>query len=535
MTEFAQKTFKSRQDDDQTMQRRDSAVLSDNRPLSFQQPVQKKANKTGLPDNLKSGMEALSGYNLDHVKVHYNSSKPAAVQAHAYARGNDIHLASGQEKYLPHELGHVIQQMQGRVRPTTSFGGVAVNDNPGLEREADLMGERALQMPISYKDNNTRGSGFSVSQVHDYTNNRQMYDQVTQRLIFVQHKNGIYIQNRKIEDNDENNKLVNLIIDRAKIKNPSNFKVMMKDSEVRVFSSVEELIGVLALYESIFQDIENTLDDKLVKSLRVGGAKISIGKLQKESLNRLAMGEIGHDVSELIPVPDVLYLDKAVHGIVAFLVSLGLRMPVEKIIKEPDKMVTDSREKFKSIRYGDDSWYKTVTEGVRGYLGHLGHGDARTVARVLGIITGFLVSFGIAPYGAIASGVAGKLNTVLFEALGYIVSKSEVESSNPEDLSVNKVMGRNVFTVIVSLNILKDKIMEMEEYKLPGSDDLIKSIEEIKDYLISYTDLIKNKGYQIRDESSKINPHPGDFSDSVESKIWKLKDNRREVETLFNE
>ena len=109
------------------------------------EPIQKKENSTGLPDNLKSGMENLSGMSLDHVKVHYNSAKPAAVQAHAYAQGSEIHLASGQEKHLPHELGHVVQQMEGRVTATTNVAGVNVNDNPGLETEATQMGEKALQ------------------------------------------------------------------------------------------------------------------------------------------------------------------------------------------------------------------------------------------------------------------------------------------------------------------------------------------------------------------------------------------------------
>ncbi|VAW61273.1 hypothetical protein MNBD_GAMMA10-1557, partial [hydrothermal vent metagenome] len=109
-----------------------------------QEPIQKKENNTGLPDRLKSGMENLSGYNLDHVKVHYNSSKPAAVQAHAYAQGSNIHLGSGQEKHLPHELGHVVQQMQGRVKPTTAVAGLSVNDNAGLENEATQMGVEAV-------------------------------------------------------------------------------------------------------------------------------------------------------------------------------------------------------------------------------------------------------------------------------------------------------------------------------------------------------------------------------------------------------
>ena len=45
-----------------------------------QQPIQKKENNTGLPDKLKSGIENLSGYSMDDVKVHYNSPKPAQLQ-----------------------------------------------------------------------------------------------------------------------------------------------------------------------------------------------------------------------------------------------------------------------------------------------------------------------------------------------------------------------------------------------------------------------------------------------------------------------
>lgn len=112
-----------------------------------QAPIQRHENKTGLPDKLKSGIETLSGYSMNDVKVHYNSQKPAQLQAHAYAQGVDIHLASGQEKHLPHEAWHVIQQKQGRVRPTVKMeGNVKVNDDAGLEREADLMGRKALQM-----------------------------------------------------------------------------------------------------------------------------------------------------------------------------------------------------------------------------------------------------------------------------------------------------------------------------------------------------------------------------------------------------
>jgi len=68
------------------------------------QPVsQLSKDSHSLPDNVKHGVESLSGISMDDVKVHYNSAKPAQLNAHAYAQGTDIHLASGQEKHLPHE------------------------------------------------------------------------------------------------------------------------------------------------------------------------------------------------------------------------------------------------------------------------------------------------------------------------------------------------------------------------------------------------------------------------------------------------
>jgi hypothetical protein len=106
-------------------------------------------NETGLPNNLKSGIENLSGYSMDDVRVHYHSLKPAQLQALAYTQGTDIHVAPGQEKHLPHEAWHVVQQKQGRVQPTMQLQGVNVNDNAGLEHEADVMGGKAIQLKVN--------------------------------------------------------------------------------------------------------------------------------------------------------------------------------------------------------------------------------------------------------------------------------------------------------------------------------------------------------------------------------------------------
>jgi len=112
-----------------------------------------KANDTGLPDNLKTGIESLSGISMDSVKVHYNSPQPTQLNALAYAQGNDIHVAPGQERHLPHEAWHVVQQAQGRVLPTTQLkDGVPVNDDEGLEHEADVMGEKATASDQPFRE-----------------------------------------------------------------------------------------------------------------------------------------------------------------------------------------------------------------------------------------------------------------------------------------------------------------------------------------------------------------------------------------------
>jgi len=106
-------------------------------------PEGQQENRTGLPDHLKVGIETLSGLSMDDVHVHYNSAKPAALQALAYTQGTEIYIGPGQETHLPHEAWHVVQQAQGRVKPTIQAKGVGINDDARLEQEADMMGAKA--------------------------------------------------------------------------------------------------------------------------------------------------------------------------------------------------------------------------------------------------------------------------------------------------------------------------------------------------------------------------------------------------------
>lgn len=114
-----------------------------------------------LPSSLQAGLEALSGEDLSGIMVRKNSSKPAQVNASAYTQGKLIHVGPGQEKHLSHEGWHAVQQMQGRVKPTRQVQGVLINDDAGLEREADVMGVRALKASADKKTRPIRASAAS--------------------------------------------------------------------------------------------------------------------------------------------------------------------------------------------------------------------------------------------------------------------------------------------------------------------------------------------------------------------------------------
>ena len=120
----------------------------------FEQPLQRKVeNNTGIPDDVKQRMEDSFGTDFSSVRVHPDSAKAPEVGALAYTQGTDIHFAPGQfkpdtsagQQLLGHELTHVVQQAEGRVQPTTEIGGIPVNDNEGLEHEADVLGAKAAR------------------------------------------------------------------------------------------------------------------------------------------------------------------------------------------------------------------------------------------------------------------------------------------------------------------------------------------------------------------------------------------------------
>ena len=116
-----------------------------------------RENQTGIPDRMKAQFEQGSGFLLDDVRVHYNSMLPQRAGAYAYTQGNQVYLGPGKEKYLGHELGHVVQQKQGAVKPTSMINGMPLNDDAGLEKKADHMAEIWGNVAIQAKSQQGEG------------------------------------------------------------------------------------------------------------------------------------------------------------------------------------------------------------------------------------------------------------------------------------------------------------------------------------------------------------------------------------------
>jgi len=108
---------------------------------------------THLPSHVQAKMESSFGTDFSGVNIHTNSGQATNIGALAYTQGNDVHFAPGQfnpgtqkgQELIGHELTHVMQQRQGRVKPEKQGKGMNINSNPALENEADVMGAKAAR------------------------------------------------------------------------------------------------------------------------------------------------------------------------------------------------------------------------------------------------------------------------------------------------------------------------------------------------------------------------------------------------------
>jgi len=105
-----------------------------------------------MPEAVQQKMEAAFGTGFSDVRIH-EGAQAAAINAIAYTQANHIHFQPGEynptspkgQALLGHELAHVLQQRQGRVKRTMQAEGLPINDENALEQEAELAAQRVTQ------------------------------------------------------------------------------------------------------------------------------------------------------------------------------------------------------------------------------------------------------------------------------------------------------------------------------------------------------------------------------------------------------
>ncbi len=105
---------------------------------------------SGVPDGIRTQMEAATGTDLSGVRVHEGDDADRLnrqLTAKAFTTGSDIFLRSdvntGNSELMAHELAHVVQQSSGRT--ASSGGGMTAGAaNDPLEAEADSLAHAVL-------------------------------------------------------------------------------------------------------------------------------------------------------------------------------------------------------------------------------------------------------------------------------------------------------------------------------------------------------------------------------------------------------
>ncbi|CAN1209968.1 hypothetical protein TUMEXPCC7403_07060 [Tumidithrix helvetica PCC 7403] len=442
---------------------------------AFSEPIQAKKtetpNQTGLPNDLKSGVENLSGYSLNDVRVHYNSPKPVQLQALAYTQGTEIHVAPGQEEYLPHEAWHVVQQMQGRVKPTMQMKGVRINDDVGLEREADLMGMKA-----EHGKDETIGLASSVNRFssQDLKHGQGLVQRVIYKLI---KKNWT-----PIKEKDK--------VGEHELPEPTNERInhFFNNVNGKISANLEDVEGEKLAYEEDCDPLFYTLykiikeDDKKDPSQIDIRVKQEVIKYRKNQEKLYDLAYIIHYEGAKAKTPETLINDRSPkfkHGeIEHFDIDDSIN---EKRLKTQKDLTSDSPESregaVKTIR-GTDKIYTSYQGAIyRPFIEE----ERKAILGLVEAVKGAQVMFSLER--------GGSLIADLIEKLGGIESPKNIKIPKLEkETEAKDYLG----------HILKDRPMEQERYTGKESKIDFEGIqkkaqqERFKELVVDFVE--KNKG-----------------------------------------
>jgi hypothetical protein len=126
-------------------------------PFQLTAQLRSSDSINGITVSENTNVKQLTGGQVDlHAsgasvkEVSQSDSRLTSVGARSIAAGGQALV--GDKRDRGHEIWHLAQQAQRRVQPTTSVNGQAVNDNPSLEKEADVMGAKVTQKMDPKKD-----------------------------------------------------------------------------------------------------------------------------------------------------------------------------------------------------------------------------------------------------------------------------------------------------------------------------------------------------------------------------------------------
>ncbi|MBW2690258.1 MAG: DUF4157 domain-containing protein [Deltaproteobacteria bacterium] len=264
-------------EEDEILQGKMSEVVQRQPEEEEEEPLQAKFT-SGLTGTLQAKTEA------SHVRVHHNSSKPAQLDALAYTQGQDIHVGPGQEKHLPHEGWHAVQQMLGRVKPTMQAKGVSINDDVGLEREADVMGTKALQVKRAQQATTASAHQGSTSLQRDAAPRKQ---KAAPKLIQRKEQSRKEI-NQRIEAINKSKDKVRGKLNELEKKAGFEYAPESKRYQ-RLLDEQTKLEMEVSMLEDIFvvDEISDLHHRALDRSRRLGKLQQRVGQQLKDAGNRL--------------------------------------------------------------------------------------------------------------------------------------------------------------------------------------------------------------------------------------------------------
>ena len=222
-------------------------------------------------------------YLLENYKshIHYNSSEPKKFGLKAFTKGGEIHLSSGAEDSIGHELGHVVQQKTKNITATVKIGKEKVNLDPKLEKEADEIAnhiENYVPEIVSEDINKTKdvvqfeydpqNPGAWQEQRRDYYKDKSF---VIDRVLNVQ--NDISLVDRCTNVEQINTMLKNILASYWG-DNPKDHVVNLDTMDLDLAkANAKQLIYLFSKYSTSIHDITM---ERLLPSDRRSGARASV-------------------------------------------------------------------------------------------------------------------------------------------------------------------------------------------------------------------------------------------------------------------